>query len=101
MLSLHSCAGFSAVMESRGSSLVAVHRFLTAVASLVAAYGLLGHGGSVAAATGLQSTGSVVVTRGLSYSEAHGSLPDQGSNPCLLHGQTDSLPLSHPGSPST
>ena len=53
MLSLRSCAGFSAVMESRGSSLVAVHGFLTAVASLVAAYGLLGHVGSVAVATGL------------------------------------------------
>ena len=24
---------------------------------------------------------------------------DQGSNPCLLHWQTDSLPLSHQGSP--
>ena len=25
--------------------------------------------------------------------------PDQGSNPCLLHWQADSLPLSHQGSP--
>ena len=24
-----------------------------------------------------------------------GDLPDQGSNPCLLHWQDDSLPLSH------
>ena len=26
-------------------------------------------------------------------------LPDQGSNPCLLNWQADSLPLSHQGSP--
>ena len=25
--------------------------------------------------------------------------PDQGLNPCLLHWQADSLPLSHQGSP--
>ena len=29
-----------------------------------------------------------------------GIFPTQGSNPCLLPWQTDSLPLSHPGSPS-
>ena len=28
-----------------------------------------------------------------------GILPDQGSNPCLLHWQASSLPLSHQGSP--
>ena len=27
------------------------------------------------------------------------TLPDQGSNPCLLHGQADSEPLGHLGSP--
>ena len=27
-----------------------------------------------------------------------GIFPDQGSNPCLLHWQADSLPLSHLGS---
>ena len=35
----------------------------------------------------------------LSCSAACGILPDQGSNPCLLHWQADSLPLSHEGSP--
>ena len=35
----------------------------------------------------------------LSCSEARGIFPDQGSNPCLLYWQTDSLPLSHQGSP--
>ena len=51
MLSLHSCAGFSLVVESRGSSLVAVRGFLIAVASLVAEDGLLGHIGSVVVAS--------------------------------------------------
>ena len=36
---------------------------------------------------------------GLSCSKARGILPDQGSYPCLLHRQRDSLPLSHQGSP--
>ena len=45
----------------------------------------------------------IVVSRGLlffvahrlSCSAAYGILPDQGLNPCLLHWQVDSLPLSH------
>ena len=36
---------------------------------------------------------------GLSCSAARGILPDQGSNPCLLHWQADSQPLCHQGSP--
>ena len=32
-------------------------------------------------------------------SPACGIFPDQGSNLCLLHGQVDSVPLSHQGSP--
>ena len=39
------------------------------------------------------------MARGLSCSEACGIFLDQGSNPCLLLWQTDSLPLSHQGSP--
>ena len=35
----------------------------------------------------------------LSCSRACGIFPDQGSNPCLLHWQADSLPLSHQRSP--
>ena len=31
----------------------------------------------------------------------HGIFLIQGSNPCLLHWQADSLPLSHQGSPQT
>ena len=35
------------------------------------------------------------MVHGLSCSMACGIFPDQGSNPCLLHWQVDSLPLSH------
>ena len=42
---------------------------------------------------------SVVVANGLSCSGVRGILPEQGLNPCLLHWQVDSLPLSHQGSP--
>ena len=52
--------------------------------------------GSVAVAPGLQSTGSIVVAHGLSYSAAHGIFPDQGSNP---NSQVDSLPLIHQEGP--
>ena len=40
--------------------------------------------------TGSRRTGSVVVAHGLSCSAACGIFPDQGSNPCTLHWQTDS-----------
>ena len=42
---------------------------------------------------------SVVVAHGLSCSMAYGIFPDQGSNPCPLHLQSDSYPLYHEGSP--
>ena len=38
------------------------------------------------------------VAHELTCSVACGAFPDQGSNPCLLHWQVDSLPLSHQGS---
>ena len=60
----------------------------------------LRHVGSAVAAPGLQSTGSTVEANGLSCSMAHGVFPDQGSKPCRLHWQVDSLPLSHQGSTS-
>ena len=41
----------------------------------------------------------MVVTHGLSCSEAYGIFPDEGFSPCFLHYQVDSLPLSHQGSP--
>ena len=53
----------------------------------------------------LRSTGSkvrtsVVVVHRLGCFAAYGVFSDQGSNPCLLHWQADSLPLSHQGSPT-
>ena len=48
----------------------------------------------------LQSTGSVVVVNGLSCSSVCGIFLDQGWNPCPVHWQVNSLPLSHQGSPS-
>ena len=50
-------------------------------------------------APGLQSADSVVVVHGLSCSTARGIFPDHGLDPCLLHWQVDSLPLSHQRSP--
>ena len=45
--------------------------------------------------------GSVVVVHRLSWSVACRIFPDQGLNPCLLHLQVVSLPLSYQGSPWT
>ena len=50
--------------------------------------------------TGSRRAGSVVVAHGPSCPAACGIFPDQGSNPCPLHWQADSQPLSHQGSPS-
>ena len=78
--------GLSLVVVSRGYSLVAMLRLLTAVASLVVEHGL-------------QSTGSGVVTQGLSCLSPCGVFPDQGLNSCPLHWQGDSQPLDHQGLP--
>ena len=59
----------------------------------------LWHVGSAVVARGPQSAGSAVVAHGFSCSAAYGIFPDQGSNPCPLHGQADSQPLRHQGSP--
>ena len=56
-------------------------------------------GFSCCGAQALDARASVVVAHGLSCSTACGILPDQGSNPCLLHWQADSQPLRHQGSP--
>ena len=88
MLDLHCWAGFSLVMESCGHSLVVTCRLLTAAASAVAERGLYGP-------RAISSCG----TRGLSCSEVCGIFPNPGSNPCLLHWQADSLPLSHQRGP--
>ena len=108
---LFGCAGSSLLYglfsrcSGQGYSLV-VCRLLPAVSSLVAKHRLqahrlqqLWHMGSVVVTPGLQSTGSIVVVGGLCCSVACGIFLDQGSNPCLLHWQAGSLPLSHQGSP--
>ena len=71
-----------------GLCLVAVCGFLIVVVSLVAECELCGE------------RASIVVSHGISCSSVCGIFPDQGSNLCLLHWQTDSLLLSHQGSPS-
>ena len=49
--------------------------------------------------TGSRRAGSVIVAHWPSCSAACGIFPDQGPNPCPLHWQADSQPLSHQGSP--
>ena len=95
MLGFRYCAGFSLVSESRGYSLVAVHRLLTVVASMVAKHDLSDLWASGAAAYRpssvlpvLQSTGSTAVMHGLSCPAACGIFLDQGLNLHILHWQT-------------
>ena len=90
--------GLSLITVSGGYSLVGVLRLLIEVASLAVEHGLQGTRASVVAFPRLQSTGSIVVAHGRSCFTACGIFPDQGLNPCLLHWQTDSLPLTHHGS---
>ena len=65
MLGLHCCTGFPLVAASGDSSPVAVRGLFIMVASLTMA-------------PRLQSTGSVVVIRGLSCPTACGTFPGQG-----------------------
>ena len=60
---------------------------------------LWGLGFSCGGARAPGHVGSGVAEYGLSCAEACGIVPGQGSNLCLLHWQTDSLPLSHQESP--
>ena len=77
-----------------GNSVVALLRLL------VWGTGSRACGFAVVMAPRLRSTASVVVVHRLSRSEECGILQDQGLNPCLLHWQEDSLPLSYHGSPT-
>ena len=74
-------SSWSVRLPIAGASLVVEHR--------------LGHMGSAVVAPEFWSAGLIVVAHGLSCSEACGIFLDQGSNPCLLHWQVDSLQLSH------
>ena len=86
LLGLRCCSGFSLLAVSGGDSLAAIHSLLVAVTSFLEEHRL-------------QSTGSIVVVGRLSFSKACGIFLDQGSNPCLLHWQADTLPLSHQETP--
>ena len=99
MLGLDCCKGFSLVVVSGCSSVAVVHGLLIVVASLAAEDGLWDVQASVAEVPGLQSTGSVVGVLRFSYPTAGRIFPDQRLNPCLLHWQVDSLPLSLQGNP--
>ena len=55
-------------------------------------------GFSLCRASAPDARAPVIAVQGLSCPAAHGILPDQGSNPCLLHWQADFQPLDHQGS---
>ena len=95
VLSFCCYTGLSLVAASGGCSLAAVHELLIAVTSTAAEHGLQGARASAAVAPRLRSTKlSVLVGYGLSCSTVCGIFLDQGLDPCLLHWQMDSSPLS-------
>ena len=98
-LFIFGCTGFQLLQVGclqlwRGLLFLAMHRLLTALASLVAEYGLQSVQASVVVA---YSSG--VASYGFSCPEACGIFLDQGSNPCPLHRHVDSQALAHQGSP--
>ena len=96
------CAFFSSCNKQGLRSKVAVHGHLIVVASLVAQHGFLETQVSVVVAHGLSSWRSQALEHrcmGLVALWHVGILPNQAGNPCLLHWQVNSLPLSHLGSP--
>ena len=76
---------------------VAVYGLLIAVASHCGPQNLECLGTEVAV-SGFWSTGLIIAAHWLRCSVACGIFQDEGSNPCLLQWQVDSLPLSHEGS---
>ena len=90
-LFIFGCAGSSLLL---GLSSSCSEQVSHCRASLAAVRRLQGARAAVVS-PGLESTGSIVVTHRLSCSAACGIFPDHGSNPCLLHWQANSLPLSH------
>ena len=84
VFSLHCCIRVFSSCGKWGLLIIAIHRLLIAVASLVE------HGLQACRAQQLWHVGSAVVAHGLSCSMACGILLDQGSNPCPLQWQVDS-----------
>ena len=101
MLGLHCRVSFSPVVGSGGCSLAVALGLLTAVASLVTEPRPQGVWARQFWFPGLWGTSSMVVAYRLGCPTARGIFLDQGLNPCLLHWQADSLPLSHQGSLTT
>ena len=101
VLGLHCYAGFSPLAAGGAPLQLECVDFSLRWLLLCGAQALGCIWASAVAAPRLWSTGSVVVVHRLSCSTACGIFLDQGSNPCLLHWQADSLPLSHQTSPPT
>ena len=108
VLGLHCCAGFSAVVVSRGllfsSGAGASHcgRSSYCGARALGTQWLRRVHSAVLVAPRLESTGLVIVALSLSYPVACGIFLDQVSNTCPLHWQVNSLPgkfFSHQESP--
>ena len=102
MLGVLCCTGIFSLVETRGWCPWTSHCGDFSCCWALA----LGTWVSAVAAHGLSSCGSPTLEHWLSNCGAQlscsmgcGILSDQGSNPCLLHWQADSLPLSHQRSP--
>ena len=106
VLGLRCCVVFSLVALQVYSPVV-VHGLLITVAGLAAEHRLQSAWASAAAVRRLSSCGSHALEQqtqqswcmGLVCSVACRIFLDQRLNPCLLHWQADSLPLSHKRSP--
>ena len=99
-MGLRCCAWAFSSCGERGLLCAVVPGLLIPVVSLVQALGLqeFWHVGSTVSTPRLQGTASIVGAHRLSCSPTCGMFLDQGSNPCLLHWQSDSLSPSHQGS---
>ena len=88
-------------LQARGYSLVAVCGPLITGASPLQSTGSRARKLSSCSSQALENRLSSRGTRLLrfSWSMACGIFQNQGLNPCLLHWQVDSLPMSHQGSP--
>ena len=90
------CMGFSLAVVNGGNSLVAVHGFLIAVASLVENHGLLGTWAQCLQLPGFRAQAQQLWYMGLVALWLKGS---SRIRDWILLWQADSLPLSHQGSP--
>ena len=93
-------SGFALVAASRGYSRYSVRASYCGDFSYCGARALECVGFSSCGSRALEHRLNIVV-HGLRCSMACGIFSVQGSNPCLLHWQGDSLPLSHQESPRT